>query len=188
MMKQILAALAAAVALSGCASIIKGGGPESFTVRSQPPGADVRITAVPTGETVATGRTPMTAMLSKSRGFFQGAKYKVTVQMPGFQARESVVDTSVSGWYIGGNIIFGGLIGWLIVDPATGAMWTLETDALDVPLSPEGAPPASPEKVPAAKPTSQAEGAYIGVLALDDVPVSARARMVPVDVERPQAN
>jgi hypothetical protein len=181
MTKRILAALGAAVALSGCASIIKGGGPESFTVRSQPPGADVQITAVPTGETVATGRTPMTAMLAKSRGFFKGAKYKVVVQMPGFQARESIVDTSVSGWYVAGNLVFGGLIGWLIVDPATGAMWSLETDAIDVPLAPAGAPPATPEKVPAAKPTSSAEGAFIGVLALDDVPVSARVRMVPLN-------
>jgi hypothetical protein len=181
MTKRILAALAAAVALSGCASIIKGGGPESFTVRSQPPGADVQITALPTGETVASGRTPMTAMLAKSRGFFQGAKYKVVVQMPGFQARETVVDTSVSGWYVAGNIVFGGLIGWLIVDPATGAMWTLQSDAIDVPLAPAGAPPATPEKVPAAQPTSQAQGAFIGVLALEDVPASARAKMLPVN-------
>ena len=29
------------------------------------------------------------------------------------------------GWYIGGNILVGGLIGWFIVDPLTGAMYTL---------------------------------------------------------------
>jgi hypothetical protein len=177
MTKRMLAALCAAVAMTGCASIIKGGGPESFTVRSQPPGADVRITAMPTGETVATGRTPMTAMLPKSRGFFQGTKFKVEVQLPGFHPHETVLDTNVSGWYIAGNIVFGGLIGWLIVDPATGAMWTLSSDAIDVPLQAAGAPPAVPA---AAKPTAANDGPFIGVLALGDVPAAARARMVPV--------
>ncbi|MDY5520178.1 hypothetical protein, partial [Campylobacter lanienae] len=27
-----------------------------------------------------------------------------------------------------GNFIFGGLLGWLIVDPATGAMWNLKPE------------------------------------------------------------
>ena len=31
-----------------------------------------------------------------------------------------------NGWYLAGNFIFGGLLGWLIVDPATGAMWNLK--------------------------------------------------------------
>jgi hypothetical protein len=30
----------------------------------------------------------------------------------------------IDGWYFG-NLLFGGLIGILIVDPATGAMWKL---------------------------------------------------------------
>ena len=34
------------------------------------------------------------------------------------------MDSSLSGWYWG-NIVFGGLIGMLIVDPATGAMYKL---------------------------------------------------------------
>ncbi len=36
----------------------------------------------------------------------------------------SVIDSSLSGWYIG-NLLFGGIVGLLIVDPATGAMWKL---------------------------------------------------------------
>jgi len=181
MTNRIIAALAAAAALSGCASIIKGGGPEAFTVRSQPPGADVQITALPTGEVIASGRTPLTAMLPKSRGFFQGAKYRVVLDMPGYQARESIIDTQVSGWYVAGNIVFGGLIGWLIVDPATGAMWTLSNESIDVPLAPAGAPPPTPEKLPAATPTSSIDAPHIGVLALSDVPLAARAHMIPLN-------
>lgn len=175
MTKRIIAALAAATAFTGCASIIKGGGPESFTVRSQPAGASVKITAMPGGESVASGVTPMTAMLAKSRGFFQGAKYKVAVDMPGYAPHETVLDTNASGWYIAGNILFGGLIGWLIVDPATGAMWTLSSEAIDVPLAPLNAPPAQ------AKPVAASEAPCLGILALGDVPASARARMVPVN-------
>ncbi|WP_174263189.1 CsgG/HfaB family protein [Citrifermentans bemidjiense] len=40
----------------------------------------------------------------------------------------------MNGWYWG-NIVFGGVIGLLIVDPATGAMWKMD-DTLMVPLSP----------------------------------------------------
>ncbi len=34
-------------------------------------------------------------------------------------------DTKLDGWYFG-NLIFGGLLGILIIDPATGAMWRLD--------------------------------------------------------------
>ncbi len=40
---------------------------------------------------------------------------------------------------LGGNILFGGLIGWLIVDPATGAMWTLVPKEINTELAEETA-------------------------------------------------
>jgi hypothetical protein len=43
------------------------------------------------------------------------------------------VGSKVEGWYWG-NILFGGLIGMIIVDPATGAMYKLDTEAVDVSL------------------------------------------------------
>jgi hypothetical protein len=177
MPKRNFAAAVAALMLTGCASIIKGGGPEHFVVRSQPAGASVRITDVSTGVDIASGTTPYTAMLKKSRGFFRGAKYKVSLAMPGYVPAEALIDTTVSGWYVAGNLVFGGLLGWLIVDPATGAMWTLSSDALDVPLSPA----ATPEKMPASTPTSSLDGPYIGVIDVASVPPTAHARMVRVN-------
>ena len=44
------------------------------------------------------------------------------------------LDSSLSGWYFG-NIIFGGLIGMLIVDPVTGAMYNLTPAKIEQPLS-----------------------------------------------------
>lgn len=40
----------------------------------------------------------------------------------------------MSYWFgIAGNFLFGGFIGWLIVDPATGGMWALSAkDGQDV--------------------------------------------------------
>lgn len=40
----------------------------------------------------------------------------------------------LDGWYFG-NILIGGLLGMLIIDPATGAMWKIETEFLNETLS-----------------------------------------------------
>ncbi len=42
-----------------------------------------------------------------------------------------------AGWYLLGNLFIGGLIGWLIVDPATGAMYTLSSDTVNAQLASE---------------------------------------------------
>ena len=52
--------------------------------------------------------------------------------------RDLSMSARLNAWYWG-NILFGGLIGWLIVDPATGAMWKLK-DEFTLHLSPAGVP------------------------------------------------
>ena len=42
----------------------------------------------------------------------------------GYPRQGGTVDTELSGWYLG-NFLFGEVIGLLIIDPATGAMWRL---------------------------------------------------------------
>lgn len=39
-----------------------------------------------------------------------------------------------AGWYIAGNLLVGGILGWLIVDPLSGAMWTLSPAQVDARL------------------------------------------------------
>ncbi len=53
----------------------------------------------------------------------------------GYEPRELTLSGTMSGWYIG-NILFGGLIGMLVVDPQTGAMYRLEPKSLEVTLTP----------------------------------------------------
>ncbi len=57
--------------------------------------------------------------------FFSSANYNLKVTKNGYQEQVIPITASPSGWYMAGNIMLGGFIGWLIVDPATGGMWAL---------------------------------------------------------------
>ena len=94
------------------------------TFDSNPTGANIVITDK-SGNRMFEGRTPATLTLSASRGFFQPAVYHIEASMQGYGTGRTTLSAGLDGWYIG-NILFGGLIGMLIVDPATGAMWKLD--------------------------------------------------------------
>ena len=64
-------------------------------------------------------------------------------------------------------MVFGELIGWLIVDPLTGAIWTLDTNKVDVTLQ-------------SAKEGMLMKANKNGIILLQDVPVSLRNKMVRV--------
>ena len=116
------ACLAAALTMTGCASIFSGS-TQTLTFKSVPDTANITITNK-LGEKIHTGSTPATVTLKRGNGYFKPAGYQVTFSKEGFQTKTVQVKATVNGWYIA-NIIFGGLIGFLIVDPATGAMYTL---------------------------------------------------------------
>lgn len=81
---------------------------------------------------VHTGQSPLTVMLPSGDGFFSAASYRFSAVGPSNE--RGVVETGahLNGWYFG-NIIFGGFIGLLIVDPATGAMYRMpETVHIDL--------------------------------------------------------
>lgn len=107
---------------SGCASIVDGG-PNNLRVGSTPPGAKVTVINKE-GVSVTQGTTPITVSLKRGAGFFTPATYRLVFEQPGYETTETTVKARLNGWYFG-NIIFGGLLGILIIDPATGAMWTL---------------------------------------------------------------
>ena len=128
-MKKYIALVvtAGAVVLAGCASIVsKSEYPVAIT--SNPIGADF-VVKRDNGVPVASGVTPATIVLPASEGYFQPAKYTIEYQRKGVM--QSVPLTAkIDGWYFG-NLLFGGIIiGMLIVDPATGAMWRLNDTAV----------------------------------------------------------
>ncbi len=120
------------VVLCGCASIIKGGS-QKFEIVSTPPDAQVQIMDH-TGKVVFGGNTPTTATLDKGVGYFKRNQFKVTITKDGFEPASVDLIAGVNAWYAAGNFVFGGLIGWLIVDPLTGAMFTYAPDKVDVTL------------------------------------------------------
>jgi hypothetical protein len=105
----------------GCASLVSGKHRE-VTFTSKPEGA--KLTVVNThGVTVAEGVTPFTASLRKGKAYFAGQRYVVTFHKDGYYDLQQELEGSVSSWYFG-NFLFGGLVGFLVVDPHTGAMYT----------------------------------------------------------------
>ena len=123
-MKTFLIASAIAVSLlsTGCSTIVsKSDYPVSIS--SSPEGANFTITNK-NGIKVHSGMTPSTVVLKASSGYFSGESYTLTFDKYGYPTKIYTINSSVDGWYFG-NILFGGILGMLIIDPATGAMFTL---------------------------------------------------------------
>lgn len=120
-LKNIISVLALA-ALSGCATIA-GNSSYPVTISSLPSESKFIVTNE-SGKEVHSGTTPSTVTLKSGAGYFDGEKYSVKYSKEGYSDSLSVIDSSLSGWYIG-NLLFGGLLGMLVIDPATGAMWKL---------------------------------------------------------------
>jgi hypothetical protein len=131
-MKRLLLAAAAGIALSGCATIVDGGGTQVVMFKSVPDSASITITNR-AGVNVHTGTTPVTLTLNRGAGYFKPESYSIRIEKAGFQPRDVSLNSTVNGWYIG-NLLIGGLIGFLIVDPITGAMYKLSPDILETSL------------------------------------------------------
>lgn len=114
--------------LTSCASIISSSS-WPLTVKSNPVGAKLQITNRQ-GISVFNGQTPATISLKSGSGFFTSESYLVKLTLDGYTEKTIPVRCTLNGWYFG-NIVFGGLIGLLIVDPVTGAMYRLETNTID---------------------------------------------------------
>ncbi|HYR40717.1 MAG TPA: hypothetical protein VEW27_16290 [Methylomirabilota bacterium] len=132
-----IALVLVALVATGCASIIKGS-EQKVSFKSEPSEAKVVITDVRVGKEIQVGSTPFTASLKRGAGYFKKAKYQVTFEKPGYKTEAITLEGTPGGWYLGGNLLVGGM-GYLIVDPATGAMWTLEPNDVSVTLKKQAA-------------------------------------------------
>ena len=122
MIYKIISSIAILAILSSCASIVsKSSYPVS--IQSSPSGAKFRIKDE-IGNVVHSGLTPATVTLDASDGYFSKAKYTVEYKKDGLDTQTATIYPTIDGWYIA-NILFGGFIGLLIVDPLTGAMYKL---------------------------------------------------------------
>ena len=159
-----LAATATIVTLAACASIVsdrKG----VVTVSSNPTAAQIAI-ADQSGVEVYRGTTPASITLDASAGYFDGQEYTITFSKEGYDPTTVNVDSRINGWYVG-NIVFGGFIGWLIVDPLTGAMWALDAEHVNGTLA---------ERVA----MDETSSPQLRIVSIDSVPESERSRMIRV--------
>jgi hypothetical protein len=127
-------ALTLAATLSGCASIV-GENQYPVTVNSSPANVAFEIRNRE-GNPVYSGTTPDTVTLKSSSGYFKGEQYAIHFTKSGHADKTETLESQVSGWYWG-NILLGGLVGMLIVDPATGAMYKLPP-SVATELQPQG--------------------------------------------------
>jgi hypothetical protein len=125
--------MASTLLFSSCATIVSRSS-YPLNISSEPQGAKVVITNKD-GSEVFSGTTPATVKLRASRGFFAKELYTLRFTLANYEAKSVTVSATLDGWYFG-NILVGGLIGMLIVDPATGAMWKLDTAYVNVTLTP----------------------------------------------------
>jgi hypothetical protein len=125
-------------------------------ITSKPEGAnyEVRNNA---GQLIHSGVTPGTVTLKSGNGYFKSAGYSVKLRKDGYAEAHTTINSSLSGWYWG-NILLGGLIGMVIVDPVTGAMWKLPeaSSASLAPLKPVPLVPAVPGGITQAEPIDPA--------------------------------
>ena len=168
MQRLIGTILASAFLLGGCATIV-GDKTQLIPISSNPDLASIVIVDE-TGAQIFKGTTPTTVTLPKSDGSYWGKKsFTVTITKPGYASQSIPITASANGWYIGGNIIFGGLIGWFIVDPFNGAMYTLSPKQIESELGDQTTH------------NNRATDGSIAIVLLDDVPPELRTQMRRLD-------
>ncbi|WKN24011.1 hypothetical protein [Azotobacter vinelandii] len=151
--------------LHGCATIV-GDDTQVIPINSSPSDASILVTDEK-GMPVYRGTTPTSVVLQKSDGSYWGKKsFTLEIRKEGYATRTIPITASANGWYIGGNILFGGLIGWFVVDPFNGSMYSLSPEQVSTSLDATGAR-YSPE-----------DG--LSIVLLEDVPEELRAKMRPL--------
>lgn len=112
--------------LCGCASIISDS-KYPVAVSSEPSEAIFKVVDS-RGMTIFQGKTPTVISLKSGDGYFKKSKYQVIFEKSGYSPKTLYIESSFDSWYIG-NCLFGGFdffIGFLVIDPLTGAMWKID--------------------------------------------------------------
>jgi hypothetical protein len=122
--------LALPLLISGCATIFESGS-KPVTINSSAPAANFTVTDR-AGHVLHSGVTPQRITLNNGSGYFKKGEYLVKMQKDGYESANGTLSPNIAGWYFG-NILVGGAIGMLIVDPITGAMYKLP-DEYTVPM------------------------------------------------------
>ena len=151
--------------LGSCASIVSKS-KYPIAINSVPVGANITITDK-RGKEVFTGVAPAAVTLKSGAGYFSKATYQVKFTKPGFDDKMMTLEADLNGWYFG-NILFGGVIGLLIVDPITGAMYRIADKDMQGVLA------------PSAQGYNPSDKTNLRIMSVEEVPTSLRDKMIPV--------
>ncbi len=149
--------------ISSCASIISKS-QYPVTISSSPDQAEITIYDED-GMKIYKGKTPTTVTLKAGDAYFDGKDYIVHFAKEGYEKQTVTISSKLDGWYVA-NLLFGGLIGLLIVDPLTGAMWKLDSRIM-VSLDDKTA-------------SLENDATSVRFVLLDDVPEHLRNKMVRI--------
>ena len=167
MRKALLVVLAmlCTLVLNGCATIFSTS-EYPVTIRSLPTQLTVEVSRSD-GHVVHKATTPVTITLTtkkdKKNKHFEGEDYTIKLIRDGDVVGETELKSRLDKWYLA-NMIHGGFIGMLIVDPYTGCMWALNEDVL----------------VTENLSTSAGEASSLQIKTLDEVSEEKRALLVQV--------
>jgi len=112
---------------SSCATLVSK---RSYpvTIDSYPRDARVTITNR-RGDLIFKGGTPALIKLKPGSSYFKREIYEITISKKGYATKTVEIRATLNGWYFA-NIFYFQALGFLIVDPATGAMYRI--NQLDV--------------------------------------------------------
>jgi uncharacterized protein YceK len=121
-MKKLICVLSVLIA-SGCATIMNDAS-KTVQINSNVPQVNYSIKNK-VGSVVQNGVTPSAVTLKVSSGPYSGEKFLIDFTKEGYQPSTAVLDSEISGWWFGNLLLFGGILGFAVIDPISGKMWTL---------------------------------------------------------------
>lgn len=164
-MKKLFTILTAIYILflsTGCATIF-GHSSYNVTINSNPPKSEITIIDKK-GIEVFKGTTPATVKLKSSTGYFSKGQYQVKYHLTGYQDKTITIDSKLNGWYFG-NLLLGGVIGMLIIDPASGAMYKIKDTTYTENL----------------EQSSQAQATELKIIDINSLPASAQKNLIKLN-------
>ncbi|MEN8764737.1 MAG: hypothetical protein ACN4EF_02940 [Wenyingzhuangia sp.] len=162
-LKIVAVLMAMSLFLPSCASIFSEN-VYQLSIDSAPSKANI-VVKDRKGVEVYCGETPAKLDLKSGSGFFKKAKYEVTFTKNGYQSATAPIEFTLDDFYIG-NVLLAGVLGMLIVDPITGAMFKLDTKFLKQTLLESGV---------------SADEDQLKVYALDEIPQAWKDHLVVLD-------
>ena len=130
----LVAVLLVASLMPGCATIVGQSG-TPVAISSTPDNARY-VVKDRDGSAIMSGVTPAVLALKNGDRYFKPGEYTVELSKPGYRDRLIFIDAKMNNWYWG-NFLFGWVLGFFLIDPVTGAMWTLPTSVhSDLPKNP----------------------------------------------------